>query len=114
ELPQIKDNTKSIRFKFPEPVQSGTVPIALKDVSAGYDNKTVLENLSLNINRGDKVAIVGPNGAGKSTFLKLLAGLLPSTNGSVTKGANVNTRYFGQHQLEQLDPQKTLYETIIE
>ncbi|NLW32390.1 MAG: ABC-F family ATP-binding cassette domain-containing protein [Fibrobacter sp.] len=114
ELPQIKDNTKSIRFKFPEPVQSGTVPITLKDVSAGYDDKTVLENLSLNINRGDKIAIVGPNGAGKSTFLKLLAGLLPSTRGSVIKGANVNFRYFGQHQLEQLDPQKTLYETVIE
>ncbi|MDO5576003.1 MAG: ABC-F family ATP-binding cassette domain-containing protein [Fibrobacter sp.] len=114
ELPVINESSKSIRFKFPDPVQSGVVPVAVKNVSAGYENKTVLENVFLNINRGDKVAIVGPNGAGKSTFLKLLTGLIAPRSGDIVFGANVNIRYFGQHQLEQLDPKKTLYETVIE
>lgn len=113
ELPSMTKDQKSIDFSFPEPKPSGSVPLKFTNVSAGYENRTVLENFSLTVTRGDKIAVVGPNGAGKSTFLKLAAGMLNQSKGSFEPGHNVTIRYFGQHQLEQLDPEKTLYETVI-
>lgn len=113
EVPITINDEKSIHFSFPEPKPSGTVPLKYNAVSAGYDSKTVFERFSFCVNRGDKIAIVGPNGAGKSTLLKLTAGILAPQSGTIDIGHNVTIKYFGQHQLEQLDPEKTLYDTII-
>lgn len=113
ELPQVESEHKSIDFTFPEPKPSGTIPLKFNDVSVGYGEKIVLESLSLIVNRGDRIAIVGPNGAGKSTLLKLTSGLISPISGRLEIGHNVSIRYFGQHQLEQLDPEKTLYDTVI-
>jgi len=113
ELPSVAKEQKSIDFSFPDPKPSGSVPLKFTDVSAGYGNRTVLENFTLTVTRGDKIAVVGPNGAGKSTFLKLAAGMITQSKGAFEPGHNVTIRYFGQHQLEQLDPEKTLYETVI-
>jgi ATP-binding cassette subfamily F protein 3 len=114
EVPVIAENDKTIHFSFPEPKPSGTVPLKYTTVTAGYGAVPVFTDFSLSINRGDKIAIVGPNGAGKSTLLKLTAGMLSPQNGTVDLGHNVTIKYFGQHQIEQLDLNKTLYETIIQ
>ena len=58
--------------------------IALRAVAKGYGGITVLEDVSLKVGRGDKVALIGPNGGGKSALLKLLAGLERPDAGSVT------------------------------
>ncbi len=108
----VSQPQRSIRFSFPVPAPSGAVPFNCSTLSAGYNGNVILNNLSISINRGDKVAIIGPNGSGKSTLLKLLAGILPPIEGNLHTGMNVQTRYFGQHQLEQLDLQKTLFETV--
>ena len=113
ELPVLASNRQAIHFTFPEPKPSGAVPLKFQNVSAGYGAVPVLQNISLTITRGDKIAIVGPNGAGKSTFLKVIAGLITASEGMIEPGHNVSMRYFGQHQLEQLDPCKSLYETVI-
>ncbi|MBN1760405.1 MAG: ABC-F family ATP-binding cassette domain-containing protein [Chitinispirillaceae bacterium] len=114
ELPEPQEDLqqRTIRFSFPVPIQTGAIPFLCDNISAGYNGKMVFDNLSLSINRGDKVAIIGPNGSGKSTFLKLLAGIIHPNSGTLDTGTNVQIRYFGQHQLEQLDPHKTLYETV--
>jgi len=114
EMPELPQSTKTIHFSFPEPSPSGVTPIQFTAVSASYDGRPIFSNFSMSVNRGDKIAIVGPNGAGKSTLLKLASGLLQPISGSVKYGHNVNIRYFGQHQLEQLDPEKTLYQTVIQ
>ncbi len=114
ELPQIAVDEKSINFSFPEPKPSGTVPLKFESISAGYGEKKVFANLSLLVNRGDKIAVVGPNGSGKSTLLKLAAGLLTPEKGSVEIGHNATIRYFGQHQLEQLNTQLTVYDTVLQ
>lgn len=55
----------------------------LKNIDYFFDNKQVLENINIKINKGDFLAIVGPNGAGKSTLLKVILGLLPLQNGEI-------------------------------
>ena len=112
DLPVTQQAT--IRFTFPVPKPTGTVPLQLKNVSAGYNGVMVLHDLSLSINRGDKIAVIGPNGAGKTTLLKLLAGIITPQSGEIETGGDVLIRYFGQHQLEQLNPLKTCYETVMQ
>ncbi len=112
ELPVIEAEHKTVSFKFTCSRESGAAPLVLKRCSAGYGERVVLSNIDLEIHRGDKVAIVGPNGAGKSTLLKLLAGMIKPVSGEMILGHNAELRYFGQHQLEQLDGEATLYDTV--
>ncbi|MBN2257472.1 MAG: metal ABC transporter ATP-binding protein [Anaerolineaceae bacterium] len=65
----------------------------LRHVSAGYNGKEAITNLTLQIPHGSQVAIVGPNGAGKSTLFKVLVGLLPVQKGSI----HIHARPIGQH-----------------
>lgn len=58
--------------------------IELRDVSFSYDNKLIINNLSLNIKKGDKIGIMGESGCGKSTLLRLMAGLYRADKGTVT------------------------------
>ena len=58
--------------------------IELKDISFSYDNKLIINNLSLNIKKGDKIGIMGESGCGKSTLLRLMAGLYRTDKGTVT------------------------------
>ncbi len=64
------------------------------------------------IRRQEKIAVVGVNGAGKSTFLKVLAGQVAPSNGTVSIGANVLSGYFSQHSMELLNPDFTVFETV--
>jgi len=112
ELPIIESEAKTVSFKFTCSRESGVAPLQLRRCSAGYGDKVVLNNIDLEIHRGDKAAIVGPNGAGKSTLLKLLAGMITPIDGEMILGHNAELRYFGQHQLEQLDGEATLYDTV--
>ena len=65
------------------PAASATVAVRLRDVSAGYGERIALEEITLDLPTGSLVAIFGPNGGGKSTLLKLIAGLLQPTTGTV-------------------------------
>jgi len=68
--------------------------IALKDVTFSYQNKTIFEQFSLEINEGEFVAIVGANGSGKTTLLKLMSGILPAKSGKIhINGIDMNQNH---------------------
>lgn len=60
--------------------------LEVKDLTVHYGTVQALDNISLNVNEGEIVAMIGPNGAGKSTALKAISGLLKATGGEITKG----------------------------
>jgi ATP-binding cassette subfamily F protein uup len=83
----------------------------LGEVSKRFGEKTIVQNLSLHIQRGDRLGLIGPNGAGKSTLLKLILGQLTPDGGEVRLGINLQVAYFDQMR-EQLDPERTLLDSI--
>jgi ATP-binding cassette subfamily F protein 3 len=88
--------------------------IALKDVGFGYGNRSIFSGANLEINKGDKVAIVGANGAGKTTLLRVLAGQLEAREGERRVYELTRLGYFAQHAAETLDPKHTALEALDE
>jgi len=103
---------RTIRFTFPPPPRTGRLVLQLRGVHKAYGPKVVYAGLDLDVERGDRIALVGPNGAGKSTLLRLLAGTLPPDRGERILGAHVSTQYYAQHQLDTLDPARTVLEEM--
>jgi ATP-binding cassette subfamily F protein 3 len=84
----------------------------LADVHKAYGENTVYAGVDFIAERGERVALVGVNGAGKSTLLKIVAGVLPFDRGERTLGAHVDAHYYAQHQLDALDPSRTVLEEL--
>jgi ATP-binding cassette subfamily F protein 3 len=101
-----------VKFTFPLCPPSGRDAITLTRVHRAYADRTVLNDVSLTIERGERIALIGPNGAGKSTLLRLLAGRDRPTRGSASLGVGVRPAYFGQDQAEHLDPSNTVFEEV--
>jgi ATP-binding cassette subfamily F protein 3 len=112
EEPQ--EELKRIHFKFPQPPRSGLKVIELKDVQQAYGNHVVYRNLNFTAERGQRLVLVGPNGAGKSTLLKILADVVPIQGGARELGSNVFVGYFAQNRLENLKPELTVFENVME
>lgn len=91
--------------------RSGKLVAELKGVSFSIEGKTLFRDLSFNVFRGDKIALLGPNGVGKSTLLKVVLGVLQPTTGTVRLGTNLQVAYFDQMR-EQLDDDATIMDTV--
>ncbi|MFH2122271.1 MAG: ABC-F family ATP-binding cassette domain-containing protein [Pseudomonadota bacterium] len=114
---QLPPEQKVVRFEFAEPPRSGDDVVRMEDLSKVWcqedgREKSVFGGVTGVIRRQEKIAVVGVNGAGKSTFLKVLAGQVEPTNGTVSIGANILPGYFSQHSMELLNPDFTVFETI--
>jgi len=92
---------------------SGKKVVEAIDVNFSYGDKTIIQNFSIRIERGDKIGLIGNNGAGKSTLLKLLLGQLQPTSGTVELGTNLQIAYFDQLR-EQLDPDMTVADSVLD
>lgn len=104
-LPAQLDNPFSFNFREPDALPN---PILMMDeVSAGYENNTILEQIRLNLVPGSRIGLLGRNGAGKSTLIKLLSGELAPQSGVFTYSQGVKIGYFAQHQLETLHVEET-------
>ncbi|MGQ9798905.1 MAG: ABC-F family ATP-binding cassette domain-containing protein [Ignavibacterium sp.] len=112
ELVELPESKNEIEIKFPTPVQSGRTPIQLIGISKSYGEKTVLKNVDLTIERGDKIAFVGPNGAGKTTLAKIIAGVLKPDSGERIIGHNTFVSYYAQDVADNLDPELDVLDSV--
>jgi len=99
-------------FSLQKPEKLPHTLVKLEEVSAGYNETTVIANVDLALIPGDRIGLLGPNGAGKSTLIKLLAGAIKSQNGELKFARETNIGYFAQHQIEQLHPEHTPLEHL--
>ena len=89
-------------FEFGDPERSPDPLLVLEDVTAGYDEKVVLQDVKLSLRAGERIGLLGVNGAGKSTLVKTIAGVLPVLSGTATFNKGLEVGYFAQHQVEML------------
>ncbi len=112
DLIEVDEGDNSVmNISFPLSITPGRVVIEADQVTKKYGDKTILENISLLVERGSKIAFVGQNGQGKSTFIKAIVNEFPY-DGSIKLGHNVQLGYFAQNQAEYLDGEKTLLDTM--
>lgn len=112
ELVEVdEEDTSALRLKFPPSPRSGQYPVIMDGVGKTFGEKRIFANVSLTIERGDKVAFVGRNGEGKSTLVKCIMNELQH-EGSLQLGHNVQIGYFAQNQASLLDGELTVFQTI--
>jgi len=104
---------RSIKFEFKISHQPGKIILQTNEVSKSYEEKEVLKNINLEIERGEKIAFVGQNGQGKSTLAKIIVSEL-DYEGEVILGHNVQLGYFAQNQSAYLNGEQTVLESAEE
>jgi ATP-binding cassette subfamily F protein 3 len=119
---EVPEEEATIHFTIPQPPASGRTVIEVSHLSKDYPMPPVdggpagvnhvLKDVSFQIDRGDRIALVGANGAGKSTLIRLLSNLEPPTSGTVRLGHNVLADYFAQDQYKVLDPAAVMLDDI--
>lgn len=106
-------NTPTLDFSFTEASFPGKRLSKIENLSFAYEKgKDLISNLSLEIFKGDKIAVIGPNGRGKTTLLNLLASELQPTQGEISLNPNVKINYFGQTNINRLNLDNTVEEEI--
>ncbi|PTL37421.1 ribosomal protection-like ABC-F family protein [Alkalicoccus saliphilus] len=111
KMDRPKDDDKSASFQFHIDRQSGNDVLMLDHVAVAYnDSPPLIQNISLDLSRGESVALIGPNGIGKSTLLKAITGRLKPAAGTIRYGSNVSIGYFDQEQTELTSNKTVLHE----
>lgn len=113
-IPPPEQDDAVMNFKFPPPPASGHLVAKLDGVSKAYGALRVFDGFDFEISRGEKFAIVGPNGAGKSTFCRLITAQEDADAGEHQFGHKVATSFFSQNHADELDPTRTILETVEE
>jgi len=106
---------KSRRFRFPDAPRSSQIVAQVRGLSHGYDEKTLFQNVNLQIDRSERVAMIGDNGCGKSTMMRLIQGKEAPKAGEARLGDKelCKVNYFYQNQAEDLDGDVGVLETLV-
>ena len=116
KLERIEDveiERPNIKINFRVDKTPGKVLVELKDVSKSFGENKIVEHTSVEIDRGDKIALIGANGKGKSTLLRMIAGTEPF-RGERKWGHNIEEAFYAQHQLEALNINNTVLDEMKE
>ena len=108
-----RESQGKAKFKANVSEDSGKIVAELVEVSHSFERKTIINNFSTTILRGDRIGIVGENGAGKSTLIKILLNKLNPDEGRVKLGTKMDVAYFDQLR-EHLDMEKNLVDNVSE
>ncbi|MFN8290685.1 MAG: ATP-binding cassette domain-containing protein [Chitinophagaceae bacterium] len=116
KLERIEDASlerPNIRINFRVDKTPGKVLVELTNISKSFGDNLILKNSTVEIERGDKIALIGANGKGKSTLLRIIAGTEP-ISGERKWGHNVEESFYAQHQLEALNVNNTIIDEMKE
>ncbi|MBX3443769.1 MAG: ATP-binding cassette domain-containing protein [Planctomyces sp.] len=111
ERRQRRSAVGNVRLQTQDTERSGHIVVQARGVSHAFDGRTVLRDVTLDIDRGDKIGIIGPNGAGKTTLIRILLGELTPDSGHVRRGSNLQVAYFDQLRA-QLDEERSAAENV--
>ncbi|WP_447957622.1 ATP-binding cassette domain-containing protein [Vreelandella sp. EE7] len=111
ERSQRRERQGSANLSVDSGERTGKRVVELKGVTQRFGADTILDDLNLEIMRGDRIGFLGRNGAGKTTLLKILLGELEPTEGSVQLGTNLKVAYFDQLRAG-LELEKTVYDNV--
>ncbi len=100
-----------MRLRLTPKIISGNDVLKAESLKKSFDTVQLFENVSFDVKRGEKVAIIGPNGVGKSTLFKILLGKVRQDKGEIRIGTNVHIGYYDQEQ-QELDETKTIFQEI--
>ncbi len=115
EVPDIKQSSRiapNVHFKMQR--QSGKRVLLVKGLSKSFGEKQIFKNINVDIQRGEKVAILGVNGVGKSTLMKTLLGLVPHEEGNYEWGHETHPSYFTQDHHDELNHSMSLLDWLTE
>lgn len=105
------DENTDIKISLEPEIISGNDVMTIEDLAKAFDKNHLFSDISFEVKRGERVALIGDNGTGKTTMLKIINQMLPADHGSITLGTNVHIGYYDQeHQV--LHGEKTLFEEI--
>lgn len=107
ELKKSNIQRPYIRF-YPPEKPSGQLVFKIEHIAKSYGNNSVIENFTLDVVRGDKIAVIGNNGKGKTTLLKMLAGVLTQDEGKIELGHQAQIGYFPQNHHELIDKKSSM------
>ena len=115
ERVEMEDTNDAVmRLRFPPAPRSGEVPVEITGLSKSYGDNKILDNIDLQIVRGDRLSFVGKNGEGKSTLTKIIVDALEYEKGEMRLGHNVFVGYYAQNQADVLKPNITILQTLEE
>ncbi|MCL2501256.1 MAG: ABC-F family ATP-binding cassette domain-containing protein [Defluviitaleaceae bacterium] len=101
----------TMRLRLTPSIKSGNDVLNVENLTMGFDGKILFKDISFELKKGDKTAVIGPNGIGKTTLLKILVGELAPDSGRCREGVNVKLGYYDQAR-RQLDESKTLFQEL--
>jgi ATP-binding cassette, subfamily F, member 3 len=106
---------KNLDFTFKAAPFPGKWLTEIDDLSFSFSEEgpPIIDGLRMAVKKNDRIAIIGKNGKGKTTLLKLIAGELSPRKGTVRPNLNLMTAYFGQMNIDRLDPNKTVLEEVL-
>lgn len=111
ERTERRERQGKARFDVEEAVRSGKLVAELKNVNLEFAGQPIIKELSVRIQRGDRIGLIGPNGAGKSSLLRVILGEQAPDSGSVRSGSQLVVGYFDQLR-GQLSPEKSIIDNV--
>lgn len=109
----IPENMKKVHFTFPPAPHSGKIALSIENLKKSYDNRQVVDELSITIDAGKKIAFVGKNGSGKSTLMRLIARVDTDYEGQLKLGSGISVAYFSQDVSDALNEALTVEEEAL-
>ncbi|MGH8493704.1 MAG: ATP-binding cassette domain-containing protein [Moraxellaceae bacterium] len=113
ERQERRERSGNVSMAVNDVERSGKLVLEAKNITLAYDGRTLVDNFSVTVMRGDKIGLIGDNGVGKTTLVRALLGQIQANSGSVQLGTKLDIAYFDQLR-SQLETERTVIENVVE